>query len=89
MGRKSREKKERTSMGLTGKQLNDMRKKSATELYPRIDGKGEILLNPLKKMVKGKAYKDPTGLQTLINTINQNKAYLNQQKEKNTSKEEK
>ena len=90
MGRKSREKKERKTDGISRKKLKELRRNSTIDMYPSLTRDGAyIALNPLKRMCKAKGYKDPTGLNALINTFNQNAAFLNQQKEKNKDKESK
>lgn len=81
MGKKSRAKKQRAELGLTGKQLKDMKRKSHVTAFSDPDG-NMVCFNPMKKLVNGEIYKDETGLSVLNYTVQQYAAYMQQQREK-------
>lgn len=82
MGKKSRLKKERKEEGFSGKQLKDMRRRAKTTAYETPEG-NMMCFNPLKQLVKGKVYKDDTGLNVLNYTVQQYAAYMQQSIDKN------
>lgn len=82
MGKKSRLKKERKADGFSGKQLKDMRRRAKTTAYETPEG-NMMCFNPLKSLVKGKVYKDDTGLNILNYTVQQYASYMQQQIDKN------
>lgn len=76
MGRKSREKAQRRADGITRKDLKKLLKGNKPTIYQNAQNGAPILLNPLKRLVKGKTYKDAAGLLALTTTIRQYAAYM-------------
>lgn len=82
MGRKAQEKKKRKMMGITGVNLHNLRHDAQPVIYQNVNNGSDILLNPLKHLMKGEAYKDPTGLMVTIQMMNQYSKYMNSIKKK-------
>ena len=76
MGRKSREKAQRRADGIRRKDLKKLLEKNKPTLYQNSTNGAPILLNPLKRLAKGKTYKDAAGSQALADTIRQYAAYM-------------
>ena len=76
MGRKAREKAQRRADGITRKDLKELLENNKPTLYQNATNGAPILLNPLKRLVKGKTYKDAAGLLALTTTIRQYAAYM-------------
>lgn len=76
MGRKAKAKAERKAMGITGKKLHNIRHDAVPEMYTSVINGSNILLNPIKHLLKGEAYKDPTGIMATVQTVNRYNKYL-------------
>lgn len=80
MGRKAQEKKKRKEMGLTGKTLHNLRHDAQPVVYQNLRNGSDILLNPLKHLMKGEAYVEPTGIMATVQVMNQYSKYMNSKK---------
>lgn len=70
MGRKATEKRIKKSMGITGKEYKKVRRSAKLAFYDtgKVDSDGHkilIALNPLKKMIQGKPYKNELGAKVM------------------------
>lgn len=70
MGRKANEKKTKRAMGISGKEYKKVRRSAKLAFYDtgEVDSYGHkilIALNPLKRMVQGKPYKNELGAKVM------------------------
>lgn len=88
MGKKTRLRKERQELGLSGKALKRMKREGRMAAFQK-DGENTLVFyNPVKRLAQGRIYKDKGGIEVLQDTMKQYAAYIDQMKEAKEKKDE-
>ena len=92
MGRKANEKKTKRAMGISGKEYKKVRRSAKLAFYDtgKVDDDGNkilIALNPLKRMIQGKPYKNELGAKVMGQEAVRYATFLNKLAQKKQKKE--
>lgn len=88
MGKKTRLRKERQELGLSGKALKRMKREGRMAAFQK-DGEDTLVFyNPVKRLAQGRIYKDKGGIEVLQDTMKQYAAYIDQMKKAKEKKDE-
>ena len=92
MGRKANEKKTKRAMGISGKEYKKVRRSAKLAFYDTgkvDDDRNKILiaLNPLKRMIQGKPYKNELGAKVMGQEAVRYATFLNKLAQKKQKKE--